>query len=43
MRDYGAPSVETFAKIVVLDRPFMYAIIDTENNYPIFLGAVTKL
>lgn len=28
---------------VYLNRPFVYAIVDTENYYPIFLGAVTKL
>ena len=29
--------------VVRLDRPFVYAIVDTENNYPLFLGAVTRL
>lgn len=28
---------------VTLDRPFVYAIVDTESCYPLFLGAVTKL
>jgi serpin B len=29
-------------KTVLLDRPFLYAIIDTETNYPLFLGAVVN-
>lgn len=28
---------------VYLNRPFVYAIVDTENYYPLFLGAVTNL
>lgn len=44
MKGFAAPDkIEIPVKIVILDRPFVYAIIDTENNYPIFLGAVTKL
>lgn len=30
-------------KIVRLDRPFLYAILDTQSNLPIFLGVVTSL
>jgi len=30
-------------KEVYLDRPFVYMIIDTENNVPFFIGAVTNL
>lgn len=41
MRTNSAPAVEE--RIVILDRPFVYAIIDAENHYPIFLGTVTKL
>lgn len=44
MKGFAAPNkTEIPVKIVILDRPFVYAIIDRENNYPIFLGAVTKL
>lgn len=28
---------------VYLDRPFVYMIIDTENNLPLFMGTVTEL
>ena len=28
-------------KIVVLDRPFLYMIVDTEYNIPLFIGAMT--
>ncbi len=28
---------------VTLDRPFVYAIVDTETNLPLFIGAVTTL
>lgn len=30
-------------KIVRLDRPFIYAIVDTQNYLPLFLGTVTSL
>lgn len=30
-------------KNVYLDRPFLYAIIDAENGFPIFIGAVNSL
>jgi serine protease inhibitor len=30
-------------KIVVLDRPFVYAIIDNATNLPVFVGAVVNL
>lgn len=36
-----APPVPT--KEVVLDRPFVYMIIDNENNMPIFIGMVTDI
>lgn len=35
------PDAET--KIVRLDRPFAYAIVDTQNYLPLFLGTVTSL
>ena len=28
------------AKTVILDRPFVYAIVDMENHLPIFLGVL---
>ncbi|MBQ8497411.1 MAG: serpin family protein, partial [Clostridia bacterium] len=30
-------------KNITLDRPFVYMIIDTENNLPIFIGTVTDI
>lgn len=33
------PKYET----VVLDRPFVYLIVDSENNVPLFIGAVTEI
>ena len=41
MRDNCA--FEMPEKEVILDRPFVYAIIDTETNMPIFLGTVNTL
>ncbi len=38
--DKSAMMVDRFVK---LDRPFIYFIIDRENNLPIFIGAVTEL
>lgn len=35
----GAPQMETFRE-VILDRPFVYMIIDCENNIPIFIGTM---
>ncbi len=32
-----------YPNIVHLDRPFVYMIIDTENNIPIFIGTVSSL
>lgn len=37
----GAAMMET--KEVILDRPFVYMIIDLDYNLPIFLGAVTHI
>ena len=34
-------SVEVEPKIIRLDRPFMFMIIDTETNLPLFIGALT--
>lgn len=41
---YGTGAViEDEVKKVVLDRPFIYAIIDTETNLPIFIGTIQNL
>ncbi len=32
-----------YPNTVYLDRPFVYMIIDTENNIPLFIGTVTNL
>lgn len=37
----AAPSDEP--KVVYLDRPFVYMIIDCENNIPLFIGTMTDL
>ena len=38
----GSPAAET-SRTVILDRPFVYAIIDCQTNLPLFLGTVTSL
>ncbi len=40
MRDECAPMYQA---VIKLDRPFVYLIIDTETNLPLFVGAVTEL
>jgi len=30
-------------KTVILDRPFLYMILDTENNLPVFMGILTEI
>ena len=40
MKAEGIAPVVTDYKTVTLDRPFVYAIIDTENGLPIFLGVL---
>lgn len=40
MKDGGAPM---YKAVIKLDRPFVYMIIDTETNLPLFVGAVTEL
>ena len=37
----AAPAEEEEIKYVILDRPFLFMIIDRENNIPIFMGTVT--
>ncbi|MGN0435222.1 MAG: serpin family protein [Wujia sp.] len=39
----GCEVVEEPPKNVILDRPFVYAIVDTETGLPIFIGAVHSL
>ena len=39
----GAMEMEEPPKEVILDRPFLYLIMDTENNVPVFLGTVMSL
>lgn len=38
----AAPAEEEEIKYVILDRPFLFMIIDRENNIPIFIGTVTN-
>ena len=40
--DTGMGFVEQ-TKVVYLDRPFIYMIIDCENNQPVFIGAVNSV
>lgn len=39
----AAPSDPPKPKVVHLDRPFVYAIIDSETHLPLFLGVVSSL
>jgi len=39
----GAAEIVEKPKQVYLDRPFVYMIIDCENNLPLFAGAVTEI
>lgn len=41
--DMKCTSVLIDEKVVVLDRPFVYAIIDNASNLPIFIGAVMEI
>ncbi|MCH5184438.1 MAG: serine protease [Oscillospiraceae bacterium] len=38
-----APSTSEPDEIVYLDRPFVYMILDTETNLPLFLGVLTDI
>ena len=42
MADKSASPVDEI-KRVVLDRPFLYMIVDTANNLPVFIGAVNSV
>ena len=39
----GASAVIDEPKYVYLDRPFVYMLIDCENNVPLFIGAMTDI
>ncbi len=41
MEKSAAPMAEP--KVVTLDRPFVYFILDTQTNLPIFIGTVTSI
>lgn len=41
MKDEAAPPIEPLR--VILDRPFVYAIVDNATGLPLFVGAVTSL
>ena len=42
MKDYATGMPEEI-KEVILDRPFVYMIIDNSTNLPIFIGTVTDI
>ena len=35
--------INIIEKEVILDRPFLYCIVDTESNIPVFIGTLTSL
>ena len=43
MNDGGAPGEPEVPKQVYLDRPFVYMLIDCENNIPFFIGTMTDI
>ena len=43
VKDAAAALDEEKPKYVKLDRPFVFMILDNENQLPIFIGAVTDL
>ncbi len=43
MRAEGVAPIEPEMKYVTLDRPFLFMILDTETNLPIFLGTVKDI
>jgi len=43
LEDKAGIFIEDEVKKVYLDRPFVYMIVDTETNLPIFIGAVTDI
>lgn len=43
LMESGAAVPQEPPKVVTLDRPFIYFILDTQTNLPIFIGTVTSL
>lgn len=43
MPAYGAYIPEPEVKEVIVDRPFVYMILDNETNLPLFIGCVTEI
>lgn len=43
MTDECAAVIEENYKTVILDRPFLYMLIDTQTNMPFFIGTVTEV
>ncbi|MBQ8921783.1 MAG: serpin family protein [Oscillospiraceae bacterium] len=41
--DSCAAPAEEEPKYVILDRPFLYMILDTETNLPVFIGTLTEI
>ena len=41
--DSCAAMMEEEPKVVVLDRPFLYMILDMETNLPVFIGTLTEI
>ena len=40
---FGTTAVQEPPKVVTLDRPFLYMIVDTATNLPIFIGTVNSV
>ena len=43
IRGDTAAADPSLARTVTLDRPFVFAIVDTETGFPVFMGAVTDV
>lgn len=43
MQKNGAEPIEPEPKYVILNRPFVYVILDTQTNLPVFIGTVQQL
>ncbi len=39
----AAPLTDNLPKYVILDRPFLYMIVDTQTNLPIFMGTLDRV
>lgn len=42
MKGCSAPATE-YEHVIILDRPFMFGIVDNATGFPLFLGTVTEL